>query len=120
MLRVESHPLRAGPPAIRKIREAELRKMRSQAELGNEKMLVQRLKLADARHVDTPQERSLAQAIKTKRPDDLLPENVAYRNSLQVLFSSRFVFSPKNDFDVAKKMIDKNPHLKSHPKWILT
>ena len=78
------------------------------------------LLLADTRHVDMPQERSLAQAIKTGQSDDLHPENVAHQNSLQVLCASRFVFSPKDDFDVAEKIIDKNPHRKFHPKWILS
>lgn len=81
-------------------------------------LLLHGLAVADARHVDMPQERSLAQAIRSGQPDDLLPENVAHQNSLQVLSSSRFVFSPTDDFDIAEKMIDKNPHLKSHPKWM--
>ena len=44
----------------------------------------------------------------------LLPENVQHENSLQVLHSSRFIFSPKDDFLMAKEMCDENPDLRNH------
>lgn len=47
-------------------------------------------------------------AIKTGNPLKSLPENVEYLNSLQVLFSERFVMGSINDFQLAQKMVNEN------------
>lgn len=45
-------------------------------------------------------------------------ESVVNHNSLQVIFSSRFVFSSSDDFSLALKMIRDNQKLKFGPKMI--
>ena len=45
-------------------------------------------------------------------------ESVINHNSLQVFFSSRFIFSSSDDFSLALKMIRDNPKLKVGPKMI--
>ena len=45
-------------------------------------------------------------------------ESVINHNSLQVYYSSRFVFSSKNDFSLAKKMIRDNPKIRNGPKMV--
>jgi hypothetical protein len=47
--------------------------------------------------LDVTPMRALADAITTGVPDPLLPENVTHQNSLQVLYSPRFVFSTTDD-----------------------
>lgn len=44
------------------------------------------------------------------------PENVINKNSLQVRYSSRFVFSTTNDFSLVEEMLRDNPELKEGPK----
>ncbi|MBE0576383.1 MAG: DUF4238 domain-containing protein [Desulfuromonadales bacterium] len=44
------------------------------------------------------------------------PENVINHNSLQVKYSSRFVFSSTDDFSLAKEMLAAHPELKDGPK----
>jgi hypothetical protein len=41
-----------------------------------------------------------------------MTENIINRNSLQVMFSSRFVFSSRNNFDLAREMIKTDPRYK--------
>jgi hypothetical protein len=67
---------------------------------------------------NTPLEQ-LAEAIATGNPDLLLPENVEHLNSLQVQYSSRFVISGTDDFELAKLMIGKNPRLKEPPGFVV-
>lgn len=43
-------------------------------------------------------------------------ESVLNKNSLQVMYSSRFVFSKENNFYVAKKMIEENSEFQNPPK----
>jgi hypothetical protein len=45
-------------------------------------------------------------------------ESVVNHNSLQVFFSTRFVFSSTDDFSLAIKMIQNNPKLKTGPKMV--
>jgi hypothetical protein len=47
-----------------------------------------------------------------------MAESVINHNSLQVYFSSRFVFSSSDDFSLAIKMIQDNPKIKDGPKMI--
>lgn len=43
-------------------------------------------------------------------------ENVEFHNSMQVGFSSRFVYSSDGNFDIAYKMIKMNPEYKGPPR----
>lgn len=45
-------------------------------------------------------------------------ENVINRNSLQVMYSTRFIFSNINDFSLAREMIKDTPKLKDVPRLI--
>ena len=63
--------------------------------------------------------RSLAQAVASGTPDLLLSENVDHLNSLQVRYSSRFVVSPAENFELAKLMIGKAPRLKAPLGFII-
>lgn len=45
-------------------------------------------------------------------------DSVINHNSLQVFFSSRFIFSSSDDFSLAKKMIQDNPKIKDGPKMV--
>jgi hypothetical protein len=45
-------------------------------------------------------------------------EQVINHNSLQVFYSSRFIFSGSDDFSLAKKMIQENPKVKNGPKMV--
>lgn len=44
---------------------------------------------------------------------DYSPENVKNLNSLQVIRSERFIFSPKNNFELARLMISEHPEFQS-------
>lgn len=63
----------------------------------------------------TPLQR-IDHVIKTGKPDSLHPENVTHQNSLQVLYSSRFIYSATNDFELVKSMITENPQIKHPPE----
>ena len=43
-------------------------------------------------------------------------ENVIYHNSLQVIRSSRFIFSEDDDFSLAKEMIEAHPEFRRQPQ----
>ncbi|MCH8043291.1 MAG: DUF4238 domain-containing protein [Planctomycetes bacterium] len=49
-------------------------------------------------------------------PDLLLPDNVIHQNSLQVLQSSRFVFSSNDNFDLVRLMLARDAKLKNPPE----
>lgn len=68
--------------------------------------------------VDVGELRRLAQAIETGT-ETLLPENVEHQNSLQVLYSSRFVFSSSDDFTLATSMLAHNSNLKGPPTLVV-
>lgn len=59
---------------------------------------------------------SIMAGIETGRPISSKNEIVINHNSLQVKYSSRFVFSSKNDFSLAIEMIRSHPDLKEGPK----
>ena len=44
------------------------------------------------------------------------PENVTNFNSLQVVWSERYIFSTMNNFELAKEMLDAQPHHKRGPR----
>ena len=43
-------------------------------------------------------------------------QNVVFRNSLQVMSSSRFIFSSTDNFELAREMIKDNPDLRNPPQ----
>ena len=45
------------------------------------------------------------------------PDNVLNLNSLQVKFSSRFVYSSEDDFDIVRQMIKDDVRVKTGPQW---
>jgi hypothetical protein len=61
----------------------------------------------------------LMKGIRTGSAVPLTSENLLNLNSLQVIFSSRFLFSSKNDFSVAEKMIDLHPAAREGPKLVV-
>jgi hypothetical protein len=68
--------------------------------------------------VDVGELRRLARAIETGA-ETLLPENVEHQNSLQVLYSSRFLFCSRDDFALASSMIIQSPKLKGSPTLVV-
>jgi len=52
-------------------------------------------------------------------PLQLNEQNAIHQNSLQVIYSSRFVFSPTDDFTLAKSMIVDSPNLRFGPSFDL-
>jgi hypothetical protein len=58
----------------------------------------------------------LATAIENGTPLAYKKENVENFNSLQIASSERFIFSSKNDFQLAKEMILSEPKLRSGPR----
>lgn len=63
--------------------------------------------------------RELITAVKTGDAKHIQPENVIFLNSLQVINSSRFIYSAVNNFELVSSMIAKNPKLKYPPKPIV-
>jgi len=45
-------------------------------------------------------------------------ENVINRNSLQVIYSTRFVYSGSDEFDLVREMLEAHPELKEAPRMI--
>lgn len=54
--------------------------------------------------------------IDTGSPIPIKGENVINHNSLQVKYSSRFVFSSNNDFSLLEEMLRAHPEMKEGPK----
>ncbi|MDD4998278.1 MAG: DUF4238 domain-containing protein [Syntrophales bacterium] len=61
-----------------------------------------------------------AHAIQSGDAHDLDPENVEFHNSLQVIHSSRFIFSARNDFSLVQDMLQQNPALKKPSRFGLS
>ena len=59
---------------------------------------------------------NLKEGIETGKPIPSKPENITNHNSLQVIHSSRFVFSSDNDFSLIEEMLETHPHMKEGPK----
>jgi hypothetical protein len=51
----------------------------------------------------------IVEAIKTQKPSACTTENMDHFNSIQVYFAERYIFSRKNDFSLAERMIKDNP-----------
>ena len=63
--------------------------------------------MKDAEHV--------VDCYKYKIPIKLSSDNMEFQNSLQVIYSSRFIFSHQNNFILAKEMIKNDRQLKKAP-----
>ncbi len=61
----------------------------------------------------------LVSAIKSGDAEDLDPENVLHQNSLQVINSSRFIYSAVQDFELVQSMIKQHPHFKYPPEVLV-
>jgi hypothetical protein len=58
----------------------------------------------------------LVEAIESGRAREIRPENVDFYNSLQVIQSSRFVYSCNGDFSLVEDMLRTNPECQYSPK----
>ena len=63
--------------------------------------------------------REVEAAINSGMPLVLRPDNVEHMNSLQVMNASRFIMAARDDFRLAKEMIQDEPHLKSPPTFVI-
>ena len=66
--------------------------------------------------VDTREVEELEYAIESGNVRELRPENVEFHNSLQVIHSSRFIYSSKNDFSLVQDMLTTNPECMHSPR----
>lgn len=69
--------------------------------------------------VDMLEEEKMITDIDNRVTRELKPENVEFQNSLQVIQSSRFVYSNNRGFELAKDMLKTNPEL-SEPEGLST
>lgn len=60
--------------------------------------------------------RGLKQGLETGRAILSIEENVIFKNSLQVMQSSRFVYSVDGNFDLVRQMLIERPQFKEPPK----
>ncbi|MCE1227016.1 MAG: DUF4238 domain-containing protein [Geobacteraceae bacterium] len=58
----------------------------------------------------------LVNAIESGRARELKPENIDFYNSLQVIQSTRFVYSSTGDFSLVEDMIRTNPECQHSPR----
>lgn len=58
----------------------------------------------------------LVEAIESGRAREVRPENVDFYNSLQVIQSSRFVYSSNGDFSLVEDMLKTNPECQYTPR----
>jgi hypothetical protein len=65
---------------------------------------------------DTREAEELVDAIESGNARELKPENVIFYNSLQVIQSSRFVYSAKDDFSLVVEMLRTSPECMYSPK----
>lgn len=59
---------------------------------------------------------SMSKALLMGNPIQYSPENVENFNSLQVIWSERYIFSTVNDFQLAESMLTEHPSLKKGPR----
>jgi len=59
--------------------------------------------------MDTREAEELVYAIESGNARELKPDNVTFYNSLQVIQSSRFIYSAKDDFPLVVEMLRTNP-----------
>jgi hypothetical protein len=65
---------------------------------------------------DTREAEELVYAIESGNATELKPENIQFYNSLQVIQSSRFVYSARDDFSLIIDMLRTNPECMYSPK----
>lgn len=58
----------------------------------------------------------LVEAIESGRARELKPENIDFYNSLQVIQSSRFLYSSNGDFSLVEDMLKTNPECQYSPR----
>lgn len=58
----------------------------------------------------------MSNTLSSGRPLQYSAANVENLNSLQIVWSERYIFSSSNDFDLARAMIKDHPHLKYGPR----
>jgi Protein of unknown function (DUF4238) len=68
--------------------------------------------------IDLSSMRKLSDVIAGGTPEPLLPDNVIHLNHLQVLFSSRFIYSATDNFALVRSMLLDNSNLK-HPRKLV-
>ncbi|MDU8534019.1 DUF4238 domain-containing protein [Pseudomonas syringae pv. actinidiae] len=59
---------------------------------------------------------AMSNTLSSGRPLQYSAANVENLNSLQIVWSERYIFSSSNDFDLARAMIKDHPHLKYGPR----
>src|SRR4029077_826028 len=64
--------------------------------------------LADSLLIQPETTRAFCEGLATGSPIKVVEENVTMMNSLQVIYSSRFVFCQKNVFSLVERMINDN------------
>ena len=66
-----------------------------------------------------PEAKKYVEGWRSKKSVSIHPENVIRHNSLQVTFSSRFVYCEKKKFELIKQMIADNEKYKTalRPTW---
>jgi len=73
-------------------------------------------KIAEILCMSSIPQRDYLSALETGQAIGILPENVVFTNSLQVIWAERFVFGKsKEDLDLAVDMLRTNPELKDGP-----
>ncbi|MCU7837707.1 MAG: DUF4238 domain-containing protein [gamma proteobacterium symbiont of Taylorina sp.] len=71
-----------------------------------------RIRLGTAFPVDMSEPEEYVEDLNCKKTRLLKPENVEFHNSLQVIQSSRFIYSGNKEFELAKDMLDTEPELR--------
>ncbi len=66
--------------------------------------------------IDLSELQQIVDAVTDGTPLALLPDNVTHQNSLQVKYSSRFIYSSANDFALVESMLSSHPELKTPPE----
>ena len=63
--------------------------------------------------------RPLLDAIDSRKPLVIEPENVVHLNALQVADATRFLFSSTGDFSLADEMLNANPELANPTRLVV-
>lgn len=74
-----------------------------------------RISLGTAFPVDLSEAEDMIGDIDKRTTRVLRPENVEFHNSLQVIYSSRFIYSNRNEFELAKDMLRTNSEFREPP-----
>ena len=71
-----------------------------------------------AKHIDISEAQGMVDQMEMKRTRKLMPINMDFYNSLQVIQSSRYVYSNKAGFLLAKEMLRTHPEISTQPKVV--